>query len=63
MSGKRVLPRAFPLSDADWHEIWNCCEEGIQNKLPVDGFGTTEAMQGRLSETDWMIQIYLLVGD
>jgi hypothetical protein len=62
MPRKRVLARTFPLSDADWHEIWNSGDEGIQNKLPVDGFGTTGAIQRRLSETDW-IQIYLSVGD
>lgn len=60
MPRKRVLPYTFPLTDSDWHEIWNCCDENIQNKLPVDGFGTTEAMQQRLSEADW-IQVYLSV--
>lgn len=62
MPRPRVLPRTFPLTGSDWHEIWNCCEENIQNKLSVDGYGTTEAMQSRLSERDW-IQIYMSVED
>ena len=60
MPRTRVLPQLFPLSATDWIEIWNCCEEHIQNKLPVDGLGITEAHQRRLSEKNW-IGIYLSV--
>ena len=60
MPRKRVLPHLFPLSATDWTEIWNCSEEHIQNKLPVDGLGITEAQQRRLSEQNW-IEIYLSV--
>jgi hypothetical protein len=56
----RTLPRTFPLSEKDWTEIWNCSEENIQNKLPIDGLRTTAAMQRRLSEKEW-IQIFLSI--
>ena len=52
--------RQFPLSQPDWTEIWNCSEANVQNRLPVDGLGTTDAMQRRLTARDW-IQIYLAV--
>lgn len=51
---------AESLSNSEWHEIWNCCEENIQEKLPVDGFDPTQEQINSLTEVDW-IQIYLSV--
>ncbi len=51
---------AATLGNSEWHEIWNCCEENIQDKLPVDGFNPSPEQIASLTEADW-IQIYISV--